>query len=101
MHTYHCRLGAAPPRPSYAMRPLAFVADPATVGTPHLRGAWLEPTQHRRELRARLAEASLTPRGFIVMDQIGFGPIMLDEDTPLRMLRLAAFRIVLRRRWRR
>ena len=89
MDAYQPVCGKAPPTPPTIGRPQVFVADPTTIGTAELWGVWLDPTQPYADLRGLLAGASLS-EDFVIIDQVGFGPIMLDEVMDLAELRVLA-----------
>jgi hypothetical protein len=86
---YQPLLGSSPPSPPSTGRPQVFVVAPDTIGTPQMRGIWLDPTQSYADVRSSLASAALLDE-FVVIDQVDFGPIMLDELTDLFELRLMA-----------
>jgi len=86
-------VGSAPPPPPATDRPMVFVAEPLTVGTPLMRGLWLDPTQRYADLRGQLAGASMH-YGFVIVDQVGFGRIMVDEDLDLAELRVLALTVL-------
>ena len=90
--------GIAPTRPLPTGRPQAFVADPSTVDTPHLRGIWIDPTGSYADLHRVLASEWLNGC-FVIVDQVNFGPCMLDEFLDLQELRDAAMEALVFGQW--
>lgn len=89
MDHYEPLHAGAPPSPPATGRPLVFLAEPETVGTARLRGAWIDATLPYEELRVELAGTTLLDR-YVIVDQVGFGPFMIDERTHLTELRTLA-----------
>lgn len=66
--------------------PGVFLADRLSVDIGRPRGAWLRLDTDPSTLRCTVARACLDPDEMVVIDQIGLGPIMVDEDSTLHDL---------------
>jgi hypothetical protein len=89
MDQYEPLHAGAPPNPPTSGRPLVFLAKPETVGTARLQGIWVDATLTHDELSSELAGTTLLER-YAIIDQVGFGPFMIDEHTNLNELRVLA-----------
>lgn len=71
-------------------RPMVCIADRTQLDRYKPSGTWLDLSQPTEALVEACRVAGLVPATMVIIDQVGLGPIMLDEDYGLIEL-LATF----------
>ncbi len=66
--------------------PAVFVTAGETTGNGQPVGVWLELLQPFDQLTETLRAAGIVPATMYVADQVGLGPVMVDEDMSLSSL---------------
>lgn len=66
--------------------PKVFLADRLSVDVGPPRGAWIRLSTDPSTLRCTVARSGLDPAEMVVIDQVGLGPIMVDENSTLHDL---------------
>ncbi len=70
-------------QPTDQSTPMVFFADRISVDVGKPSGRWLRLDVDPSTLRCQVGRAGVDPSEMIVIDQVGLGPIMVDEDATL------------------